>query len=121
LLTCNLPEPLRAALVRALRRPPRFQGEKTPLAVQSGRRLRPDEGQLAKATLQTKCTLVLTELEVTWRVLEAPLGSISRMTRNTLLVSQGAYLRRLYLALVEQLGDVGLALTEFQRALDAIG
>ncbi|HEY7348635.1 MAG TPA: hypothetical protein VH599_10005 [Ktedonobacterales bacterium] len=120
LLTLTLPEPLRLVLTRALRRPPLFDGQQTPLAVQSAHCRRLNDAELARASQQTKSTLVLTEVEVTRRTLEAPLGSISRMTRNTLLIAQGVQLRRLYLALVAQLGQAA-ALAVFQQALEAVG
>jgi hypothetical protein len=60
-------------------------------------------------------------LEVSRRVLEATTASISRMTRNTLLIAQGAYLRPLYAALVIQLGTNEAALAEFQRLLLKVG
>ncbi|HEY7349749.1 MAG TPA: hypothetical protein VH599_15645 [Ktedonobacterales bacterium] len=121
LLTAALPEPLRRVIVTTWRRPSLFNGEQTPLAVQSGLRQRPGEAQLAQATFQTTCVFILTELEVTRRVLEAPLASISRMTRNTLLVAQGAYLRLLFAALVVQLGSIEAALAEFQRLIVGVG
>jgi len=64
--------------------------------------------------------LIFTELEVTRRTIEAPLASISRVTRNTLLVAQGVELRRLYFALAAQIGQAG-ALAVFQRVLEAMG
>ena len=46
----------------------------------------------------------LTELEVSRRVVETPLTSISRETRNKLLAAQGVYLQHLYAALARQIG-----------------
>ncbi|HEY7349807.1 MAG TPA: hypothetical protein VH599_15935 [Ktedonobacterales bacterium] len=121
LLTGNMPEPLRGVLIKGLRRPPLFSGQQTPLAVQSAHRRRLSDTGLLKATVNITNWLIVTELGVTRRTVEAPLGSISRVTRNTLLVAQGAQLRRLYLALMEKLGDPGAALTVFQQALDDLG
>jgi len=118
LLTATLPEPLRALILAAWRRPYLFSGQETPLAVQSAQRQRPD---IAGANAQTICWVTLTELEVTRCALEAPIASISRVTRNTLLVAQGAYLRLLYAALVIQLGSIEAALAEFGRLLLKVG
>jgi hypothetical protein len=89
LLTGNMPERLRRVLITAFRRPSIFNGQVTPLAIQSAHRQRPDGEALAQFKPKTLCWLTQTELGVTRRVLEAPLGSISRMTCNTLLVAQG--------------------------------
>jgi len=113
LLTATMPTSLRALFLAAWRRPYLFTGQETPLAVQSTQRQRPD---ITKATVQTVCWVTLTELEVSRRVLEAPIASISRMTRNTLLIAQGAYLRLLYAALVRQVGEAA-ALAEFARLI----
>ncbi|HEY7349851.1 MAG TPA: hypothetical protein VH599_16155, partial [Ktedonobacterales bacterium] len=120
LLSGPLPAPLRARLLRAWRRPALFSGEQTPLAVQSALRQRPDPTKLYSTPALTLGFFTLTELEVARRVLEAPLASISRMTRNTLLVAQGAYLRLLYAALVAQVGEAA-ALAEFERLLAGVG
>ena len=120
LLTCTLPDPLRRVLLAGLRRPPRFTGEHTPLAVQSLHRRRPSDGQLAQAHLATLGGFTLTELEVTRRLLEAPTRSMTRLTRHALLVAQGAELRRLYGALVARLGEAG-ALATFQALLAEVG
>ena len=117
LLTATLPDPLRALILAVWRRPYLFSGQETPLAVQSAQRQRPD---LTHATAQTVCWVTLTELQVSRRVLEAPLASISRVTRNTMLIAQGAYLRLLYAALVGQMGEAG-ALAEFGRLLARVG
>ena len=61
--------------------------------------------------------ITLAELEVSRRVVEAPLASISRVTRNKLLASQGAYLNALYAALAIQLGSAEAACAEFLRLL----
>jgi hypothetical protein len=120
LLTCNQPEPLRRVLLAGLRRPPLFTSEQTPFAIQSLHRHRPSDIQVAQAHLATLCGFTLTELEVTRRLVEAPLASISRLTRNTGLVAQGAELRRLYLALAAQIGEGG-ALATFQALLAQVG
>jgi hypothetical protein len=120
LLTYTLPEPLRVVLIRALRRPPLFDGQHVALAVQSVHRSHPDDDSLARASLTTLIAFVLTEAEVTRRTVEAPITSVKPVTRNVLLVAQGAVLRRLYLALVAQIGQAG-ALAVFQQALEAGG
>ncbi|HLW01479.1 MAG TPA: hypothetical protein VKT82_22675 [Ktedonobacterales bacterium] len=114
LLTTGLPEPLRWLLIRAWRRPAHFDGNE---ALQSIHRQRPGEAQLATLPTRLLGFFTLTELEVSRRVVEAPLSSISRVTRDRLLVAQGAYLRSLYLALATQLGSAEAALAEFQRLL----
>jgi len=91
LLTANLPAGLRRVLLGGLRHPP--------LAVQSAQRQRLTDTALAHASAQTLLWYTLTELEVTRRVLEAPGTSLTRLARKTLLVEQGASLRRLYAAL----------------------
>jgi hypothetical protein len=113
LLTESLPEPLRTDLIRAWRRPAHFDGNE---AIQSLHRQRPDEASLPGAHPRLLCIITLTELEVSRRVVEAPLASISRATRNKLLAAQGAYLSALYAALVLHLGAEA-ALAEFQRLL----
>ena len=120
LLTYNLPEPLRCVLMRGLRRPPIFDGQHTELAIQNVFRRRLSDADLANISQTAKGMFIFTELEVTRRTIEAPLARISRVTRNTLLVSQGVELRRLYFALGAQIGQAG-ALAVFQYVLDAIG
>ncbi len=111
LLAEPLPEPLRTSLIRAWRRPVRYDGKQ---AIQSLHRQRPDEAALSILTPGLLGIISLTELEVSRRVVETPRTSISRETRNKLLAAQGIYLRALYAALVFQLGEVA-ALAEFQR------
>ncbi|HLW00750.1 MAG TPA: hypothetical protein VKT82_18980 [Ktedonobacterales bacterium] len=111
LLAEPLPEPLRSGLIRAWRRPGRFDGNQ---AIQSVHRPRPDQAQLFGLPLRMLGWLALTELEASRRVVETPRTSISRETRNTLLKAQGAYLRCLYAALAAQLGEAG-AQAEFER------
>ncbi len=113
LLTESLPEPLRWAIVRAWRRPAHYDGNE---AIQSVHRQRPDDAHLARATPRGLALLTLTEMEVSRRIVEAPQASILPVTRNTLLLDQGAYLRRLYVALAWQIGEAS-ALAEFQRLL----
>jgi hypothetical protein len=88
LLTYNLPEPLRVVLIRALRRPPLFEGKYTEPAIQSLYRSHLSDADLASTSQSTKRVLVLAEVEVTRRTVEAPMERISRMTRNTLLVAK---------------------------------
>jgi hypothetical protein len=113
LLTEPLPEPLRTSLIRAWRRPARFDGNQ---AIQNLYRQRPDEASLFRLKLTLLRAITLTELEVSRRVVETPRTEIKRETRNQLLAAQGLYLRALYAALVAQLGD-SAALAEFQRLL----
>ncbi len=111
LLSDPLPEPLRTSLIRAWRRPVRYDGKQ---AIQSVHRQRPPEASLLELPPALLGVLSLTELEVSRRVVETPRTSISRDTRNKLLAAQGIYLRRLYAAFVFQLGEAA-ALSEFQR------
>src|ERR1051326_4368215 len=93
LLSEPLPEPLRTALIRAWRRPARYDGKQ---AIQSLHRQRPDEASLSLLTPGLLDLISLTELEVARRVVEPPRASISRETRNKLLRAQGSYLSLLY-------------------------
>ena len=113
LLAEPLPEPLRTSLIRAWRRPARFDGNQ---AIQSLHRQRPDEAALPLLSARLLGVLTLTEMEASRRVVETPRQQISRETRNKLLMAQGLYLRRLYAALVAKLGEAA-ALAEFQRLL----
>ncbi len=119
LLTYALPEPLRALLIHALRRPPRRDPESTPLIVQAAYRSRIIDADFASVTTTGMQGLTRVVLEAARRTIEAPMSSLSRVSRNTLLVTHGAELRCLYLALCAQIGQ-GAALCVFQRALDAI-
>ena len=111
LLTEPLPEPLRTSLIRAWRRPARFDGNQ---AIQSVHRQRPDAASFSLMSARLLGMLALTEMEASRRVVETPCTQISRDTRNKLLAAQGAYLHALYAALVAQLGEAS-ALAEFQR------
>jgi hypothetical protein len=113
LLSEPLPEALRPLLIRAWRRPARYDGKQ---AIQSLHRQRPDEASLPSFLPSLLSVITLTELEVARRVVETPRASISRDTRNKLLRAQGAYLRCLYAALAAQVG-VAAALAEFERLL----
>ncbi|HLW03793.1 MAG TPA: hypothetical protein VKT82_34420 [Ktedonobacterales bacterium] len=113
LLTEPLPEPLRTSLIRAWRRPARYDGNQ---AIQSVHRQRPDEAALSLLSVRLLSVLSMTELEASRRVVETPRTQISRETRNTLLKAQGAYLRCLYTALATRMGEA-VALAEFQRLL----
>ena len=115
LLAEPLPEPLRTRLIRAWRRPARFDGNQ---AIQSVHRPRQDQARLFVLPPSALGWLTLTELEVSRRVVEAPLASISRETRNKLLAAQGVYLQQVYVALARQVGDAA-ALATFQQAVDA--
>ncbi len=106
-----LPEPLRTRLIRAWRRPVRYDGAQ---AIQSLHRPRPDEAALAALSVGLLGVMALTELEAARRVVETPRAAISRDTRNKLLAAQGVALRRLYDALATRLGEDG-ALAEVER------
>lgn len=116
LLTAPLPEPLRTGLVRAWRRAASFEGKET---IQAAYRQRPDDAQLFGIHPHTLGVMALTELKVSRSVVEAPIASISRETRNRLLASQGAFLQRIYNALARQVGTAR-ALSVFQQAVDKI-
>ena len=118
LLTENLPEPLRWAIIHAWRRPSRF--DETMTALPTLHRQRPSEAQVVQARPHLIAFITLTEMEVSRRVVEAPLASISRVTRNRLLSAQGLYLRLLYISLARQIGEIA-ALAEFQRLLLQVG
>ncbi len=120
LLTGSLPEPLRTRLIRAWRRPARSDSQDTLLTIQRAQRPRPSEAQLARSNARTLCRLALTELEVSRRLVEAPIASISRLTRQSLLMAQGEYLRQLYTALAAHVGET-TAQAEFQRLLLSVG
>ncbi|HEU5370373.1 MAG TPA: hypothetical protein VFU69_18010 [Ktedonobacterales bacterium] len=116
LLTESLPKPLRWAIIRAWRRPPR---PVHPLAVPeppSLHRQRPSEASLPSKHPEVLSLISLVELEMGRRLVEASLASISRVTRNRLLSAQGVYLGCLYAALAAQVGAAA-ALAEFQRLL----
>jgi hypothetical protein len=114
------PIPTRCGAKRAWRRPSLFTSQEAPLALQYGHRQRLDDDALAQVWPRTIAWFVLTELEVSRRVVEAPLASISRVTRDALLSAQGAYLLRLYAALAAQIGEAA-ALAEFERLLLSAG
>ncbi len=113
LLSESLPAPLRTCLIRAWRRPVRYDGNQ---AIQSLHRPRPAEASLLAFPPSLLGVITLTELEVARRVVETPRTGIKRETRNKLLSAQGAYLRALYAALAAQLGEAN-ALAEFERLL----
>jgi hypothetical protein len=112
-LTEPLPNTLSRAIIDAWRHPVRYDSN---AAIQSLHRQRPTEASLPTMPPRILSWLALMELGVTRRVVEAPLASISRDTRNRLLTSQGAYLNSLYAALALQIGELA-ALAEFQRLL----
>jgi hypothetical protein len=114
LLTQDLPEPLRWAIIRAWRRPRHFDALLT--ALPDAQRQRPDDAQLMQATPRRLLLITFTEMEVSRRGVEAPQASILPAERNALLLAQGTYLRRLYVALARQIGEAA-ALAEFQRLL----
>ena len=116
LLAEPLPEPLRVSLIRAWRRPPRFDGNE---AIQNLHRQRPDLAQLFGLPPRVLSLLALTELEVSRRVVAAPLASISRETRNKLLAAQGLYLQQVYVTLARQVGEEA-ALASFQQAVEQV-
>jgi hypothetical protein len=73
-----------------------FDGKET---IQAAYRQRPGEAELFGIHPHTLGLMALTELKVSRSVVEAPIASISRETRNRLLASQGAFLQRIYSAL----------------------
>jgi hypothetical protein len=111
LLREPLPEPLRTSLIRAWRRPVRYDGKQ---AIQSLHRQRPDEASLSLLTPGLLDLISLKELEVARRVIETPRTSISRDTRNKLLRAQGSCLSALYRALAGRVGEAA-ALAAFER------
>ena len=119
LLTENLPEPLRRLFIPAFRRPPIFTRAETPLAIQGVQRRWPCDAELAPRAAQTLRWYVQTEVEAARRIVEAPRGHPRQATRDLLLVAQGAYLCRLYLALAARIGEAA-ALAEFARVLAGI-
>ncbi len=120
LLTEHLPHTLRWRIIRAWRRPGLFNGQQTPLALQDAHRQHLDDAALAQVWPRTIAWFTLTELEVSRRLVEAPLASILPALRNSMLSAQGAYLLRLYAALAAQLGEAA-ALAAFERLLSSVG
>ncbi len=118
LLSEPLPEPLRWAIRRFWRQPSYFEIGMT--ALPSLHRQRPGAAQIRSASVHRLALLILTELEVSRRVVEAPQVSLKPEERYRLLSEQGAYLRRLYEALAWQVGtDHALAICE--QAIEAVG
>jgi hypothetical protein len=118
LLTEPLPERLRWTIRRAWRQPSRFEVGMT--ALPRLHRQRPAEVYLVLATPNRLALLVVTELEVSRRVVEAPQVSLKPEERNNLLFAQGLYLLRLYEALARQVGEAA-ALAIFEQAIEAVG
>ncbi|HEU5367742.1 MAG TPA: hypothetical protein VFU69_04740 [Ktedonobacterales bacterium] len=114
LLTEPLPESLRWAIIRAWR-PPHPAGT-LQAELPSLHRQRPAEASLPGKPPYLLGLIALVELEMGQRIVEAPLASISPVTRNRLLSAQGAYLRCLYAALAAQVGEAA-AQSEFQRLI----
>jgi hypothetical protein len=110
-LAAPLPEPLASTLIQTWRHRPRYDGNE---AIPSLHRPRHSQAELFDMAPARVGIFALIELEVARRVVEAPLASISRETRNTLLAAQGVYLQDLYAALERQVGERA-ALAEFQR------
>jgi hypothetical protein len=118
LLTEPLPERLRWTIRRAWRQPSHFEVGMT--ALPRLHRQRPAEAYFMLATPYTLSLLVVTELEVSRRVVEAPQVSLKPEERNNLLFAQGLYLLRLYEALAAQIGEHA-ALAVFEQAIEAVG
>ncbi|HEU5369720.1 MAG TPA: hypothetical protein VFU69_14705 [Ktedonobacterales bacterium] len=116
LLTESLPEPLRWAIIRAWRRPNRFVGPLAAPEPPGAHRQRPSEASLPSKHPEVLSLIALVELEMAQRLVEAPLASLTPVTRNRMLSAQGAYLHVLYAALAAQVGEPA-ALGEFERLL----
>jgi hypothetical protein len=116
LLTERLPEALRWAIIHAWRRPNRWVSPLAAAEVPSAHRQRPSEASLPAQTPSTLSLIALVELDVSRKVVEAPLASMSPVARHRLLSAQGAYLCGVYAALAAQVGEVA-ALAEFQRLI----
>src|SRR5690242_5949338 len=84
-----LPERLRWAIVRVWRQPSYFEVGMT--ALPSLHRQRPGDAQLVQAGVHRIALFILTELEVSRRVVEAPQVSIKPAERDALLSAQGLY------------------------------
>ena len=119
LLTESLPEALRWAIIRAWRRPNRFVSAVASSEVPSAHRQRPSEASLPAKTPYTLGLIALVELDVSQKVVEAPLASMPPVARNRLLSAQGAYLGGVYAALAAQVGE-SAALAEFERLLPSV-
>ncbi|HEY7356581.1 MAG TPA: hypothetical protein VH590_08950 [Ktedonobacterales bacterium] len=100
-LTEPLPEPLRWALIRAWRRPPRPLHPLAAPEVPSLHRQRPAEASLYARPPYALGLIALVELAMGRRLVEAPKASLTPTARNALLAEQGAYLRQVYAALAE--------------------
>ncbi|HEU5367444.1 MAG TPA: hypothetical protein VFU69_03230 [Ktedonobacterales bacterium] len=116
LLTESLPEPLRWAIIRAWRWHSRAAHPQRAPEAPSAHRQRPSEASLPAKSPYTISLISLVELEMAWRIVEAPQTSLKPVERNAMLSAQGAYLRCLYAALAWQIGEAA-ALAEFQRLL----
>lgn len=115
-----LPEALRWVLIRAWRRPGAYSHPAYTPELPSPHRQRPDAASLWGIPPHILVYKTLTELEMARRLVEAPQASIQPVLRNTMLSSQSVYLRRLYDALAEQVGE-DAALAEFAGLLLAVG
>ena len=120
LLIEHLPEPLGWAIIRAWRRAGLRSRLQPPPDLPSAHRQRPAEASLPGRPPRMLAFLAFVELDVAWRLVEAPQASILPATRNAWLTAQGRYLRQVYLALAAQLGEAA-ALAEFERLLTSIG
>ncbi len=118
-LTKTLPKPISAALFHAWRHPTHRDSNRTIQSVGAYHQ-RPNEDSLLTMPPRMLDWLTLIELGVSRRILEAPIASISRETRNRLLTSQGIYLNALYHALRIQLGSAEAATAHILRAIDTI-
>ena len=120
LLTGNLPEPLRWAIIAAWRRPNPFPNAAYAPELPSPRRQRPHPSSLFGKPPRILGYLALIELELARRLVEAPQASMAPALRNTMLFEAGLYLGQVYLALAEQIGEPA-ALAEFKRLLPEVG
>jgi hypothetical protein len=120
LLTEPLPEPLRWAIIHAWRWPHGSVAPQPAPELPHPHRPRPSEASLPAKSPYLLSLIALIEVEMAWRLVEAPQTSLKPVERNRLLSAQGAYLRSLYVALAWQVGEAA-ALAEFERLLRRVG
>ncbi len=119
LLTQDLPDSLRWAIIRAWRRPSLRSSMHPAPELPSAHRQRHDEASLQGLPPRLLAFIALVEFDMSRRLVEAPQASILPVTRNALLTAQGRYVRLVYLALARQIGEAA-ALAEFQCLLSQV-